>query len=238
MWRFVAPAFEASHRVVLFDHVGASGVDPSAFDAERHATLHGYAADLLAICDELELDRPVFVGHSVSATIGVLAAAAEPTRFSHLVLLAPSPRFLDEPPSYVGGFSSDDIAELLRAMDANYVSWAGWVGTAAMANADRPELAAELTARFCSSDAALTRHLARLTFTSDHRADLARAEVDALVVQCARDALAPVEVGRYVAAHLPRATLRILDVEGHCPHISHPAETVAVIQRHLSEQRA
>jgi len=234
MWRFVSPRFEDDYRVVLFDHVGAGGSDLSAYDAERYDSLQGYAEDVLEICRELDLHDVVFVGHSVSAMIGVLAANAEPDRFSRLVLVGPSPRYVNDE-GYVGGFSREDIEGLLESMDSNYLGWSSQMAPVIMANADRPELGEELTNSFCRTDPEIARSFARVTFLSDNRADLARVDVPALVLQCSDDAIAPEEVGRYVEREMPQGRLVMLDAIGHCPNLSAPEETAAAIEEFLRE---
>lgn len=233
MWRMVAPAFTEDHQVVLFDFVGAGGSDLTAWNPDRYASLHGYAQDILEIADELDLTGAVLVGHSVGAMIGLLAVAQAPARFSGLVLVAPSPRFLDDPP-YRGGFTEADIEELLNALDSNYLGWSAAVTPMIMGNPERPELTAELTNSFCRTDPEIARHFARVTFTSDHRSDLRRVDVSTLVLQVRHDALAPVEVGTYVHEAMPRSRLRVLEASGHCPHLSAPGEVVAAIREFLA----
>jgi sigma-B regulation protein RsbQ len=233
MWRYVWPAFAEDYRVVLFDHVGAGGSDITAFDRTRYGSLEGYAEDLGEICRELELTDVVFVGHSVSATIGLLAAAAEPDRFGELVLLGPSPRYIDDE-DYVGGFTRADIEELLDSMDSNYLGWSSAMAPVIMGNADRPELGEELTNSFCRADPEIAAHFARVTFLSDNRADLSRVRTPALILQCSHDAIAPEAVGAYVHQHLPDSRLVQLQATGHCPNLSAPEETIAAISSYLA----
>jgi sigma-B regulation protein RsbQ len=228
MWRFVVPRFEGGFKVVLFDHLGAGGSDLSAYDPERHGSLAGYAEDVREICRELELRDVIFVGHSVSAMIGVLAAAEEPHRFAKLVLVGPSPRYTDDG-AYIGGFAEADIVELLDSLDSNYLGWSSAMAPVIMGNPDRPELGEELTESFCRTDPAIARRFARVTFMSDNRADLARVDTPCLVLQCTDDAIAPVSVGQYVARTLPNATLVLLDATGHCPNLSAPDATADAI---------
>ncbi|MBG0817133.1 alpha/beta hydrolase [Planomonospora sp. ID82291] len=232
MWRFVAPAFEEDHRVVLFDHVGYGGSDLAGFSAERHSTLDGYARDLLEICRELDLERAVFVGHSVAAMIGVLAEIEEPERFERLVLVGPSPRYIDDA-DYVGGFSRADIDELLESLDGNYLGWSGAMAPVIMGNPDRPELGEELTNSFCRTDPAIARQFARATFLSDNRADLPRVRARTLVLQCSADVIAPTQVGEYVHRMIPGSELVLMEATGHCPNLSAPEETVAAIRAFL-----
>lgn len=232
MWRFVAPAFEDRYRVVLFDHIGAGKSDLSAYDRRRHSSLDGYAEDVLEICAALELERVVFVGHSVSAMIGVLAAIREPERFDRLVLVGPSPCYVDEG-DYVGGFSREDVDELLESLDSNYLGWSSAMAPVIMGNPDQPELGEELTNSFCATDPEVARQFARVTFLSDNRSDLARLSVPALVLQCAEDAIAPRPVGEYVHRQIPDSRFVDLDATGHCPNLSAPEETVAAIEAFL-----
>jgi sigma-B regulation protein RsbQ len=232
MWRFVTPAFADEHRVVLFDHVGAGGSDLAAYDREKYSTLRGYAEDVLEICDELELTDVVYVGHSVASMIGVLAAATEPERFAKLVLVGPSPRYIDEE-GYVGGFSREDIEGLLESLDSNYLGWSAAMAPVIMGNDERPELGQELTSSFCRTDPEIARHFARVTFTSDNRADLGRVRTPTLVLQCSDDAIAPGAVGEYVHHQIAGSTLVQLEATGHCPNLSAPEETIAAIRAFL-----
>ena len=232
MWRHVWPAFADDHRVVMFDHVGHGGSDAGAHDPDRHGSLQGYAEDVLDIVRELDLTDVVFVGHSVSAMIGALAAAQEPERFAHLVLVGPSPRYIDDE-GYVGGFSREDIEGLLESMDSNFLGWAGAMAPLIMGNEDRPELGEELAETFCRADPEVARSFARVTFLSDNRADLARVRTPSLVLQCSRDVIAPDPVGEYVHRSLPGSRLVRLAATGHCPNLSAPEETVAAIRAYL-----
>jgi sigma-B regulation protein RsbQ len=232
MWRHVAPAFESTHRVVLFDHVGAGGSDLSAYDVERYSRLEGYAADVVQVIEALELPPVVFVGHSVSAMMGVLAAADRPDLFDRLVLVGPSPRYIDDD-GYRGGFAQDEIDELLETMDGNYLGWSQHIAPVIMGVPDRPELGEELVGSFCRTDPTIARRFARTTFLSDNRADLSRVRTPSLVVQCRNDAIAPVEVGTYVHEHLPDSELVLLDVTGHCPNLSAPDQLVTAMTRYL-----
>jgi sigma-B regulation protein RsbQ len=232
MWRYVWPRFAEDYRVVLFDHVGAGGSDLSAYDPGRYSSLRGYAEDVLEICRELDLRDVVLVGHSVSAMIGILAAAAEPDRFARLVLVGPSPRYIDDD-GYTGGFSREDIEGLLDSMDSNYLGWSSQMAPVIMGNEDRPELGEELTNSFCRADPEIARNFARVTFLSDNRADLAAVDVPALVLQCSDDAIAPEAVGRYVAEQLPGGRFAMLEAVGHCPNLSAPEETADAIEEFL-----
>ncbi len=228
MWRYVAPRFEDRFDVVVFDHLGAGGSDLTAYDPERHASLEGYAADVIELCDDLGLEDVVFVGHSVSSMIGVLAARMRPDLFAKLVLVGPSPRYIDDA-GYVGGFSAPEIDELLDSLESNYLGWSGAMAPAIMGNPERPELGDELAASFCRTDPAIAAQFARVTFLSDNRADLAHVTVPTLVLQCRDDVIAPQAVGRWVAEALPDGRLVLLDAVGHCPNLSAPDATAAAI---------
>jgi sigma-B regulation protein RsbQ len=233
MWRFVWPEFADEHHVVLFDHVGAGGSDLAAYDPRRYASLEGYAADVVELCRELELWDVIFVGHSVSAMIGVLAAASEPARFARLVLVGPSPRYIDDD-GYVGGFRRPDIEALLSSLESNFLGWSSTMAPVIVGNDDRPELGEELTNSFCRTDPAIAADFARVTFLSDNRADLSRVRIPSLVLQCSDDAIAPEPVGRYVHEHLAGSEYVLLEATGHCPNLSAPAETVAAIRAFLN----
>ena len=233
MWRYVAPAFEDDYQVVLFDYVGAGGSDVSAYDPDRYSSLSGYTQDVLDVCDALDLEDVVFVGHSVSGMVGVLAALERPELFADLILVGPSPRYLDEEPDYVGGFEKQDIDEMLETMEKNYIGWANYLAPAIMGNGDRPDLGEELTESFCSTDPVIARQFAEVTFLSDNRDDLPRVTVPSLVLQCAEDIVAPRQVGEYVASRMPDSTIRFLDATGHCPHMSAPEETITAMWEYL-----
>lgn len=228
MWRWVAPAFRDEFRVIVFDHAGAGEADPAAYDEQRHATLQGYADDVVAICRELGVEDGIFVGHSVASMIGLLADVAAPELFDRLVMIGPSPRYLDAE-GYVGGFSEEDVRELLESLESNYLGWSSAIAPVIMGNPDRPVLGSELTESFCRTDPDRARRFAEVTFLSDNRADLASVTTPTLVLQCSQDAIAPVEVGEYVATTMPNASLVMLDATGHCPHMSAPDETVAAM---------
>ncbi len=228
MWRLVARRFEADFRVVLFDYVGAGRSDVSAYDPERYDHLGAYADDVLEICRALDLQDVVFVGHSVSSMIGLLAAERDPGRFDKLVMVGPSPRYLDDE-GYVGGFTRDDIDDMLGSLESNYLGWSSAMAPAIMGNGDRPELGDELTESFCRTDPAIARQFAEVTFLSDNRVDLATVTIPTLVLQCTQDVIAPVSVGEFVRDAMPAAEMVLLDATGHCPHLSAPDATADAI---------
>jgi sigma-B regulation protein RsbQ len=233
MWRHVAPHFADDHRLILFDLVGSGRSDLTAWSPAKYASLDGYAADVIEILDHLSPDQPtVFVGHSVSAMIGVLAAIARPDLFAALVLVAPSPRYLNDG-AYRGGFEAADIEELLETLESNYLGWSSAMAPVIMGNADKPELAGELEASFCANDPAIARHFARVTFTGDNRADLPSLRVPTLILQCSDDAIAPESVGRFTHENISGSRFVQLAATGHCPNLSAPDETAAAIQGFL-----
>lgn len=237
MWRHVAPRFADRYRVVTFDNIGAGSSDPVAYDAQEYSNLAGYARDVVRIVEELDLRDVVFVGHSVSAMIGALAATAAPERFAALVMVSPSARYLDDE-GYVGGFSKGDIDGLLESLESNYLGWSGAMAPVIMGNPERPALGEELNDSFCRTDPAIARQFARVTFLSDSRTDLAAVTTPTLVLQCTDDAIAPLEVGRFVADELPEATYVELQATGHCPNLSAPDETYEAIDTWLTGRLA
>jgi sigma-B regulation protein RsbQ len=232
MWRFVTPAFADTHRIVLFDHVGNGNSDLSAYDDERYSTLDGYADDILDVIHEFDLYDVIFVGHSVAAMMGILAAIKEPERFDRLVLVGPSPRYINDG-DYVGGFTRADIDEMLESLESNYLGWSRAMAPVIMGNPDRPALGKELTNSFCRTDPEISRKFARVTFLSDNRDDLPRLRTPSLILQCADDVIASEAVGKYVHANISGSTLVAMNATGHCPNLSAPEETVAAIKAFL-----
>jgi sigma-B regulation protein RsbQ len=232
MWRLVVPAFSNDHRIVLFDLVGAGGSDWSAFSFEKYSSLDGYADDVIEIAQELQLRSAIFVGHSVSAMIGILAANKAPGVFKQLVLVGPSPKYIDEG-DYTGGFTRPQIEELLESLDHNYLGWSRAMAPVIMGNGDRPELGDELTNSFCKTDPEIAKAFAKTTFLSDSREDLRDCDVPALILQCSQDVIAPQVVGQYVHSQLRNSKLVVMKATGHCPNLSAPAETIAAIKAFL-----
>jgi sigma-B regulation protein RsbQ len=232
MWRLVVPAFEPHYRTVLFDYVGSGKSDRASYDPARYSSLDGYASDILDVCEALDLHDVILVGHSVSSMIGLLAAERQPERFAKLIMIGPSPRYINDT-DYVGGFERQEIEGLLDLMDRNFIGWANFLAPVIMKNAERPELGQELQESFCSTDPKIARRFAEVTFFADNRSDLAQAPVPSLILQCSEDAIAPMEVGSYLARTMPRSTLRVLRATGHCPHLSHPEETIDAIREYL-----
>jgi sigma-B regulation protein RsbQ len=233
VWRFMAPAFADRYRVVAFDLTGSGHSDLAAYDRERHGTLHGHADDLLEIIDEIQ-GPVVYVGHSVSAMIGMLAGIKAPDRFLAQVMIAPSPCFINDG-DYRGGFSRGDIDELIDTMEANYLGWSSSMAPVIMGAPNLPHLGIELTNGFCRNDPAIARHFGRVTFLSDHRADLAHATLPTLILQCSDDLIAPLEVGNYLREKLAGSRLEQVRNVGHCPHMSAPQECIRLTQAFLDE---
>jgi sigma-B regulation protein RsbQ len=233
MWRYITPALEKDYKIVLFDYVGSGKSDLSAYNKERYSTLEGYALDVLEICQALNLSNVIFVGHSVSSMIGVLAAIRQPKYFDKLILVGPSPCYINDG-NYIGGFERKDIEGLLETMEKNYIGWANFLAPAIMKNPDKPELTTELTESFCSTDPNIARQFAIATFFSDNRKDLGKIEIPSLILQCSEDIIAPNAVGEYLHDHLKNSTLRVMKATGHCPHMSHPDETISLIKEYLA----
>jgi sigma-B regulation protein RsbQ len=234
MWDRVTPAFEATHKQVLFDYVGCGKSDPSAFNADKYASLSGYMQDVLDVCDALGLHSGVtFVGHSVSCSVGMLAAIQRPGLFERMVLLGPNPCFINHPPDYVGGFEQADLEGLLALMDQNYIGWANHLAPVVSAQGANGPVTVELSDSFCTTDPVIAKVFARTTFFADNRNDLAQVRVPSLILQHRHDTLAPVSVGDYVHAHLPNSTLKVLEVQGHCAHMSEPELVVDAMRAYL-----
>lgn len=232
MWRYVWPAFEKEYRIVLFDYVGSGQSDLGAYNEERYSNLNGYAEDVLEICEALDLKDTVFVGHSVSSMIGVLASIKHPEYFKELILVGPSPRYINDG-EYVGGFERSDIEELLSTMERNYIGWAEYMAPAIMDNPDAPGLSKELSASFCSTDPIIARQFAEATFLSDNRSDLEKVKHPSLILQCSKDIIAPQVVGKYVRDHTPDSNYEEMKATGHCPHMSAPDETIRLMKEFL-----
>lgn len=234
MWRYVAPAFQDEYQIVLFDYVGAGQSDLTAYDPIRYSSLDGYAQDVLDICAALNVTDVIFVGHSVSSMVGVIASITSPHLFRHLIMIGPSPRYVNDPPAYIGGFEREDILGLLDMMERNYMGWASYLAPVIMQNSERPELAQTLEESFCSTDPVTARQFAEVTFFSDNRADLPRVKTPSLILQCQDDLIAPLHIGEYVHRHLVDSTLKVMAATGHCPHVSHPVEIIESIRTYLN----
>jgi len=232
MWRFITPAFEEDYKLVLFDYVGCGKSDIGQYNEDRYGSLHGYAQDILEICHALNLENVILVGHSVSSLIGMLASIQQPELFRSLLLVCPSPCYINKP-GYIGGFEEKDLQGLMEVMENNYVGWASFLAPVVMKNAERLELVKELEESFCSMDKEITGNFAKVTFFSDNREDLPKVKVPSLILQCTEDDIAGEEVGAYVHDNLRNSVIKRMKATGHCPHMSHPEETIECIQQYL-----
>jgi sigma-B regulation protein RsbQ len=232
MWRLLAPTFGKRYTTVMLDLVGSGLSDLGAYDHDKYASLHGHAHDLLEVVERLGCGPAVCVGHSVSATIGMLAGIAAPERFRAQVMIGPSPCYINDG-DYVGGFTRADIDSLLETLESNYLGWSSAMAPAIMGAPEQPELGVELTNSFCRTDPEIAKHFARVTFLSDNRADVARLQTPTLILQCTDDLIAPRSVGEYLHRTLPRATLRLVDNVGHCPHLSEPGACADAMREFL-----
>lgn len=233
MWKYIVPSFEQRYRVVLFDYVGSGKSDLSAYRAAKYGTLHGYVQDMLDIIEFYELKDIIFIGHSVSSMIGMLASIQRPDYFDRLIMIGPSPCYLNIEGEYFGGFEKSDINELLDMMEMNFAGWASFMAPLAMNNPEQPMLTKELERSFISADPVIARQFAEVTFFADHRRDLAQAAVPTLILQCSDDSIVPLEAGQYLHQHLKNSTFRLMEAKGHYPHISHPVETIRLINEYL-----
>ena len=235
MWRLLAPAYTKRYRTVRFDLVGSGDSDISAYDAKKYSTLQGYADDVLEIVREFSQGPVIFVGHSVSAMIGMLANLQDPGRFAAQIMIGPSPCYINDG-DYIGGFTRADIDSLLETLEGNYLGWSSNMAPAIMGAPDQPELGQELTNSFCRTDPGIAKQFARVTFLSDARAELPRLSAPTLIVQCNDDIIAPVAVGDYMHRQLPHSTLSIIDNVGHCPHLSSPGPVASAIDAFLQKE--
>jgi sigma-B regulation protein RsbQ len=233
MWRFVYPEFQDDYRIVLFDHVGSGKSDWNAYNQQKYSNLQGYADDIIEICENFHLEKVILVAHSVSAMIALLAAKKNPSLFNNIIMIGPSPRYLNDT-DYYGGFSEKDILEMVDTLDSNYLGWSSAITPVIMGNPDKPELAKELENSFCQHDPAIAKHFARVTFLGDNRKDLLELKTPTLVLQCSKDIIAPMQVGEYVHKNIPNSELIVLEATGHCPHMTHPKETIEIIKKYLA----
>jgi sigma-B regulation protein RsbQ len=233
VWRHFIAAYQSLYKLVVFDFVGSGQSDLQAYDFERYSSLDGYATDVIEVLDSLNFSDVIFIAHSVASMIGLKAAISRPQLFNKLIFVAPSPCYINDG-DYVGGMDKDDLDGLLNMMDSNYLGWSTAIAPLVMGNPGRPELGEELTANFCATDPDIARQFARVTFLSDNRADLPKLTVPSLTLQCSEDMLAPEQVGEYMQKNTPDNTLVVLKATGHCPHLSHPEETIAAIDNYLN----
>ena len=234
MWRHLTPDFKQTHKIVLFDHVGSGQSDESAYDFEKYRKLDGYANDVIEILDELHLSKVIFVAHSVSCMIAVLAANKRPDLFKNLVLIGPSPCYINQG-DYYGGFSKKDIDELVETLESNYLGWSSFITPVIAGDTEQPEVSEELHNSFCQMNPDIAKHFAKVTFTGDNREDLGKVSIPSLIIQCNPDSIAPLEVGNYVKKEMQNAEIRVFDIPGHCPHLTAPKKTSEAINDYLSK---
>lgn len=234
MWRFITPAFKDNYQIVVFDYVGCGKSDANAYHLERYSSLDGYAQDVIEICKSLDLKDVTFVGHSVSAMIGAVAVIKEPTLFDSMIWIGPSPCYINDD-GYTGGFDKKDLDDLMDVMENNYVGWANFLAPVIMKNDDRPELANELEESFCATDPFITKRFAKVTFFSDNRDDLLKIDIPVLIMQCTDDIIAPEFVADFIASQIKNSTVAKMSATGHCPHLSHPKETIEIMQGFLTK---
>ena len=233
MWRFVAPAFEANYKVILFDHVGAGNSDLSAYSSDKYSQLEGYAADIVNICEEMELKDVIYVGHSVSSLMGMIASLQSPDHSNSLIMVSPSPSYINDG-DYVGGFTLEQITELMDSLDNNHLGWSMTMAPVIMANPEREELSEELSNSFCRSNPDIAKEFARTTFFSDKRHLLPEVSIPTLILQCSEDVIAPEEVGIYMHEKIKDSQLVLMEATGHCPNLSAPEETIAAMKAFLA----
>lgn len=234
MWRYVYPSFKDNYKVILFDHVGAGHSDLNSFSTNKYSNLDGYADDIVEILSELNLENVIFVGHSVSALIGIIASLKSPNLFSKLILVGPSPSYINDG-DYIGGFTNEQIDELLDSLDNNHLGWSQQMAPVIMGNQNKQKHKEELTNSFCSTDPEIAKHFARTTFLTDKRDILPQVNKPTLILQCSEDVIAPTEVGEYVHEKIKGSKLVFMNATGHCPNLSAPEETVKEINKFLAE---
>lgn len=232
MWRFITPSFQNNYDCIIFDHVGSGNSDEKAYDFNKYDSLSAYANDIISICDELGLRDIIFVGHSVGSMMGALAAAERPDLFDRLIMIGPSPRYINDE-DYYGGLSQNDINELMDTLDSNFLGWSSYITPVIIGNPDKVEFSTELDNSFCRMNPEIAKHFAKVTFLSDNREDLPRVLTPTLIIQCHPDVIAPIEVGKYVHEHIPNSSYTQIAASGHCPHLTAPELTIKALKSYL-----
>lgn len=235
MWRFITPSLEKKFKIVLFDYVGSGSSDLSQYDKERYTSLQGYAKDIIEICEALQLSDVIFIGHSVSSIIGALASIGVPKLFSKMIMICPSPCFLNFPPDYLGGFEKQDLQELLNLMDKNYIGWANYLAPLVMGDNNSSELTVELSSSFCSTDPVVAKGFAKATFLSDYRHILKEIKQPTLIFQSKNDSLASPEIGKFINENITNSELEVVEADGHCLHMTHPEQVTNSIFKYLDK---
>jgi len=237
MWERLIPYFKEDYRLVLFDYVGSGQSELAAFDVQRYSSINGYAQDIIEVCEAVNISGAIFIGHSVSCSAGIVAANLHPEYFSHLILIGPSPCFLNIPPDYLGGFENKDLEELLELMDQNYLGWANYLAPVVAGSSGEGQIAGELSESFCSTDPVVAKTFARTTFFADNRNDFKNNTIPCLLLQHKKDTLAPLNVGEYLNLNTAKSTYLVLNVDGHCAHMSHPALVSDAVREYLLGQK-
>lgn len=235
MWQYLLSHFGEEYRLILFDYVGSGSSDINAYTTEKYRNLEGYKQDVFDIIDALQLQNLIFIGHSISSMIGMLAAIEEPQHFSKLIMIGPSPCYINDG-NYNGGFEEKDIEELLEMMEMNFSGWASYLAPVAMDAPKDSPLTQELETAFVSVNPRIAREFAEATFYCDYRNKVKNLQVPTLIVQCSNDSIVPIEVGQFLYKQIENSELVIMDVRGHYPHISRPTETAEIIKHYLSQE--
>lgn len=233
MWRFMTPDFEDDYKVILMDLVGYGESDIKSFDKEKYSSLKGYATDIIDVCQELDLKQITLIGHSVSSMIGLHVSLMAPELIDHLIMIGPSPCYINQD-NYIGGFSKADIDELIDTLNSNYLGWSSAITPVIMGNPDQPELTDELNNSFCQTDPEIAKQFAKVTFMGDERKYLEECSAKTLIIQSKKDIIAPIEVGKFVHSKIKNSELKILNINGHCPHMSSPKATTKAIKEYLN----
>ncbi|WP_186576055.1 alpha/beta fold hydrolase [Aquibacillus kalidii] len=237
VWSKVSKEFEKDYQVVLFDYVGFGESDIHAYDPSKYSTITGYVEDLLDICSELNMSEAVFIGHSIGSMIGMLASIKAPNLFSKLIMIGPSPYLQNEPPHYIGGFEKEDLTGLMDMLDKNYMSWATNVAATIVNDPTSSNIATEIEDLFSQNDPYITRKFADVVFFSDNRKYIPQVTVPSFIIQCSDDIFVPTTVAEYMHKHLSNSTITYAKAIGHCPHLSHPNETIDIINEYLNIEK-
>ncbi|WP_316806398.1 alpha/beta hydrolase [Pedobacter agri] len=228
-WKYITDAFLEDYRVILFDYVGSGQSDQNQYDYHKYSTLEGYACDVIDIIEALGLKDIIFVGHSVSSMIGMIAALQIPESFKKLIFIGPSPRYLNDR-DYIGGFESADIESIFTQIAEDYVGWTKGISPAVMDKAEQPELADFLQECFEETEPSIALAFAMATFKADYRHQIKNLRVPSLTLQSSNDMMAPQSAGEYIHQNTRDNFLVVMKATGHFPHISEPKETIREIK--------
>jgi pimeloyl-ACP methyl ester carboxylesterase len=197
---FFARAFvrgaEYSH-MVTFDKRGTGLSDHTA----DFGSFEQRADDIRAVMDAVGLERAVIGGMSEGGPLAILFAAMFPERVDKLVLygtFAKVSRAADYPE---GNDQLDSLVPMVEGL------WGtGDVLKLFAQHAPDPRVEQQLMARIerYTATPKQAAHILRGVGEIDVRAALPSVQAPALVVHCTADPIVPVEVGRYLAEHLPK----------------------------------